>query len=470
MGSVYRRRRRLWLAFVGPDGHRVLRSSGFLVGEEKKARALLARLEAAVASDRPDELLHLTFAGYVKRWGTARVAQGLTNAKNDQARLERYAVPTLGRLLLTQVRPRHVHELITSLKNPEKGLAPRTIISVAGLVRRLFNDAVSHELVESSPYQLKRGELPKKRDKNPGWRSTALFTRDEAERLISDPALPEGRRVVYALGLLAGLREGEVSALRWRAIDKRREPLGSVAVVASFTRKNKREKAPKTGLAREVPLHPALATLLARWRLSGWAKSHGRQPKADDLVVPNQEGRHITDNNLLRALAIDLVALGMRPRRFHDARRTFISLARGDGANRDVLRTCTHDPMGDQFDQYTTFTHADRCEAVGKLKLELREGRLLKMAAGQAPETSGTDPLHSLLHARGNVHNDSTKRLAQGGIRSLLEVDPGGPSDQKTRASAGAVDSEGPSSPQACSSVAVAGYVTFDEQAEAGHA
>ncbi len=37
----------------------------------------------------------------------------------------------------------------------------------------------------------KRGELPAKTDKDPPWRSAAVFTREEVERLISDERIPE---------------------------------------------------------------------------------------------------------------------------------------------------------------------------------------------------------------------------------------------------------------------------------------
>lgn len=46
----------------------------------------------------------------------------------------------------------------------------------------------------------------------------------------------------------------------------------------------------------------------------------------------------------------------MRARRGHDLRRTFISLAREDGAHRDLLEPITHGPRGNIVDIYTTFT------------------------------------------------------------------------------------------------------------------
>jgi hypothetical protein len=55
----------------------------------------------------------------------------------------------------------------------------------------------------------------------------------------------------------------------------------------------------------------------------------------------------------------------------HDTRYTFISLARRDGARKDVLERITHNATGDVVDRYTTFDWAPLCEAVACLRLSL---------------------------------------------------------------------------------------------------
>ena len=63
--------------------------------------------------------------------------------------------------------------------------------------------------------------------------------------------------------------------------------------------------------------------------------------------------------------------LGLRPRRGHDLRRTFITLAQVDGARRDLLETITHGPRGDIVSVYTTFPWPALCAEVAKLQIEL---------------------------------------------------------------------------------------------------
>jgi hypothetical protein len=89
-------------------------------------------------------------------------------------------------------------------------------MSVHRALRSMFESAIVDELVESNPIKLKPGELPKKRDKDPTWRSQATYTVHEVERLISDSAIPVKRRVQYAIKALAGMRHGEVADLGHR--------------------------------------------------------------------------------------------------------------------------------------------------------------------------------------------------------------------------------------------------------------
>jgi integrase len=71
-----------------------------------------------------------------------------------------------------------------------------------------------------------------------------------------------------------------------------------------------------------------------------------RTPEPDDLIIPSRLGRNRNVNHMLRRFHQDLARLGLRKRRQHDLRRTFISLCLADGARKDVLRWITHGPNG----------------------------------------------------------------------------------------------------------------------------
>ena len=389
MGTIYERRGKLHIGFATEAGWKY-RNTGLPPSERKAAAKMLEQIEAELARGGGAASSGKTVREYFESWADERKG---TNAKADKRRLEQYVMPTIGSLQLREVRPKQMRALVRHLRYDKVGtngitLASRTILSTWGLIHRLFDDALSDELIDATPCHLKRGDLPPKTDKNPEWRKGAVFTRDETEALISDADISLDCRVMYALSFLGGLRCGEMSALRWKSFDPSTEGLACLLVSASYTRKNGFEKATKSSRPREVPVHPALQTLLVQWRDQGFEVQFGRAPKADDLILPNEIGEHRTDLNVGPALDRDLKRLGLRHRTHHNLRRTFISLGRADGANRDVLKTVTHDQVGDNFDGYTTFPWHVRCEAVLCLKIELRPGKLLKIkkaSGGNSP-------------------------------------------------------------------------------------
>lgn len=377
MGTVYLRGKTYWMAYRDSSGKRVQESTGLT--REDEARELLRIVERKVAASLTHEapqLEGLTVRRYFERWVREREERGLSSARDDRTRLERHAMPDLGHLPLVEVRTRHVRDLIRKLRTligpTKKQLAPRTVRHVYGLLHRMFEDALADELIGSNPCVLKKGDLPPKVDKNPEWRSTAVFTREEVEPLLSDARLPEDRRVLYALLFLTGMRIGEAVALRWNAWDASARPLGRLRVSRAFHRKQRREKGVKTERPREVPVHPVLARVLDAWRQEGWERKQGRPPTADDLVVPSRRGEHRRDPVVHAQLLEDLELLGLRGRRVHDTRRTFISLALADGADRDKLAWVTHGPKGDIVSLYTTLPWDALCTEVAKLKVELR--------------------------------------------------------------------------------------------------
>lgn len=141
----------------------------------------------------------------------------------------------------------------------------------------MFEDMVVDELIEANPIALKRGELPKKKDKGPTWRGQATFTKDELLGLFFDPRIPEYRRMVYAGAFFIG-RIGKWGARTFAHIDRTLQPQPGLLVATSFNRKKKRIKAVKSERPRRVPIHPLFAQLLKEWTEGGYPRTFGRSP------------------------------------------------------------------------------------------------------------------------------------------------------------------------------------------------
>ena len=371
MGSVYPRGKKLWARYKNEKGQWEGAPTPFHAGEGAKARRFLRELEARIDARKtvgasvglePGEAI--TVCRYAERWIDDRRKLGIKTWDDERARL-RHAMPLLGELKMEDVRPRQVRDVVLELRKAS-GLAPRTIRHVYATLVTMFRSAVADELITATPCVLAKGILPKKVDKDPSWRSGAIYTREEVERLISDVRIPEDRRLLYALKGLAALRHSEAAGLRWRQHDKTLEPLAALNLEET-----------KSQVPRRIPVHPVLASMLAGWKLAGWERTYGRAPTADDLIIPtrNLTGRQSPESQ--SALLGDLATLGLRRRRGHDLRRTFITLAQVDGARRDLLETITHGPRGDIINIYTSFPWPALCAEVAKLKIELREGKVL---------------------------------------------------------------------------------------------
>jgi integrase len=324
-------------------------------------------------------------ARYFERWIKERKASKLRSAHDDDTRLRKHAMPIIGSIKIEEARPRHIRDFVRKLKI-ESGLAPRTIHHVYGTLHTMFKDAVVEELILANPCVLRKGELPKKVDKDPLWRSQAIFTRSELEQLISDPRIAIERRIFYALLFLTGARFGEISALRWSRYHPEREPLGCLIIAESFDTKHKTVGPLKTEIPREVPVHAVLAELLAEWKLRGWHAVFGRHPGPDDLLIPYppkegdfNETTHWRSDTLRKALDLDCQMLGGRHRRTHDSRRTLISLARADGAQKDILKWATHGRPEGIIDAYSEFPWETLCAEFQKLKINLRRGQVIAL-------------------------------------------------------------------------------------------
>jgi integrase len=387
MGTVYPRGKTLWIAYKDANGERQWETTGLPLDMKEKARKVLDTVERKVEAER--EFIRdggeakftgpLTVRVYGERWVEQR--KGINEGKraDQRARLRNYIFPVLGEIPLKDLRPKHVRALAQALGEERsvrhgRKLAPRTILGIIRVLHTMLRDARIDELIDSNPCELKRGDVPSARDNDPRWRSGAIFTRDEVELLLGQPDIPDDLRMMIALLFLTGARIGEVLALRWRDYAPEMKPLGRLLVEKSWNSRLKQEVPTKTKQPRNVPVHPLLAKYLAEWKLGGWARHCGRAPEPDDLIVPRADGTCQFSCGFHRQLVGLLASLGMRKRRTHDTRRTFITLAQVDGAPADKLKWITHGPTESIIDVYTTLPWEFLCALVSPLKVSPRAG------------------------------------------------------------------------------------------------
>lgn len=414
--GVFVRGSKLWIRFRGVDGRWRNTRTGYDVGQETLAEEMLGevlrRVRKELAGEAPSdvgELGAITVRAFAETWLEERRALDL-DWTNDRGRLENHVFPRIGDMPIASVRTRHLIELFrwrrtTPLEATGELPSQRLVYNIYSVVSALFRDAKLAERIASSPCELDDRHLGPFVDKDPEWRAGAVFSRDEVQTIIADERIPFDRRVVYALEFLAGVRYGEAAGLRWRHYDPQLEPLGKLLVARSYNTRKHREKATKTNAERHVPVHPTLAAMLAEWKLHGWESMVGRAPVADDLIVPlppdvadrrrTRKGEPFRSHDWSgKRWREDLPMLGLRHRRGHDARATFITLALEDGADPHVIETrVTHTKRSrTAFDGYVRSRQwALVCAEVAKLKISrvAKVVEVVPLAVGESSATCG---------------------------------------------------------------------------------
>jgi integrase len=371
MGLFTRRRRSAtvyYISFVW-NGRQIQERAG----TDKRLAQQLERQrkrEVREGTYRPDRKSgSTTLANYAEGWIDARKRRGLRTASDDEGRLRVHVLPILGQKRIDSVSRKDIRELVERLR-AKADLASKTVRNIYGTLRTLFRDAVIEELVQIDPCVLPKGTLPSPRElsNSPTRRRPSIFTRDEIRVLLTDERIPSDRRLFYALLLLTGMRHGEAAGRRWKDLDEAAAPLAALTVATQYG-----DRALKTKTPRVVPVHPVLGELLSEWKLSGFQQCFARPATPDDFICPSRLGGPRARGTSLRNLQEDCAATGITARRVHDSRHTFISLARRDGARKEVLERVTHNAAGDIVDRYTTFDWEPLCEAVLCLRLSLKK-------------------------------------------------------------------------------------------------
>jgi integrase len=314
---------------------------------------------------------------YAELWSKRR-----TNAyAPDEAALLRryvYSRPWLSDMRLDEVKPRHVDRLIAEMR--AQGLSDKTITNAINVLKLAFKSAVREEAVAANPIVLEVRAL-----KTAPTVEKETYTPAEVAVLTRHHTIPWPIRVLNALCLFAGLREGEACGRRWRDLSDA-APLSALLVRDQYG-----GKALKTERPRVVPVHPELAAILEKWATEGFELYTGQAPKPDDFIVPNVSSRRAADHHsrssFYKAFVKHAEAAGVRPRSLHSTRHTFISLCRRGGARKDVLERVSHNSRGDIVDRYTHLDWEPLCEAVLCLKIDVHP--LLQPGTGNTGNSGG---------------------------------------------------------------------------------
>jgi len=231
-------------------------------------------------------------------------------AKDDRRRWKLHLGPFFGRMKPNEVGTADVERFITQSRSK---LAPGTIGVCVHILSALFSDLMSHKptpFATSNPCHALPKEVRRLMKGKLDPENVSFIEKlSDVKRIYL--TLPEPVSIAYALGAMAGLRTGEIVALKWEQVD-----LASRTITVRFQadRNSGEEREPKSGKPRKVPILDGLLPVLTEWKLKSGGKG---------LVVrPMQaQAAHISRDVLWDSLAEALASLGLQAMTWYQATR-----------------------------------------------------------------------------------------------------------------------------------------------------
>lgn len=261
--------------------------------------------------------------------------------RSYEAALRDHIVPRLGQARLADVQHREVQRIADDLLT--RGRDSSTIRNAVMPLRVIFRRAVEDGDLAVSPCTHLR--LPAVRG-----RRERISSPQEAERLLA--ALPERDRPIWATALYAGLRRGELMALRWADVDLAN---GLIRVERAYDEKAHVKIEPKNRAGRRtVPIVGALRDILVAHK--------AKQGQADGLVFGGDTP--FQPSNLWRRAQPAWKRAGLEPIGFHEARHTFASVLIAAGVNAKAITTYMgHASIQTTYDLYGKLMPGSEAEA-----------------------------------------------------------------------------------------------------------
>jgi integrase len=260
-----------------------------------------------------------------------------------EAALRHYIVRPLGGMRLADVQRRDVQRIADDLL--AEGRDPSTIRNALMPLRVIYRRALEDGDVAVNPCAHLR--LPAVRG-----RRERIASPDEAQQLLA--TLPERDRPIWATALFAGLRRGELMALRWEDVDL---AAGVIRIERSYDDKGRVEIEPKSRAGqRTIPIVGALRDVLVEHKT--------RQGRDSGLVFGSSPETPFQPSNLWRRAQRAWKRAGLEPIGLHEARHTFASVLIAAGVNAKAITTYMgHASIQTTYDLYGKLMPGSESEA-----------------------------------------------------------------------------------------------------------
>jgi integrase len=313
----------------------------------------------------------MTVAAFLERWIEHMASQVSPRSHERYAEIARNNLaPLLGGLALTKLRPEHISQayakaLANGRRDGSGGLSARTVTHMHRVLREALQQALRWRMLARNPADAVK---PPKVER----KQMSVLDTDATAELITT-ARGSSLAVPILLGVLCGLRRGEIVALRWRNVDLER---GQASVVASTEQTDAgcREKEPKSGRGRTVALAPLMVEELRSHRLrqAEGLLTLGVRLTDDHHVVARADGQALQPRSLTHAFVKFVRQHGLQIR-LHDLRHTHATHMLASGVHPKIAQErLGHSSIGITLDLYSHVLPGMQAEAVARVDDKLQ--------------------------------------------------------------------------------------------------
>ena len=264
--------------------------------------------------------------------------------------------PAVGATRLREIRRGTLNQLVGKLQ--AQGLSASTVRNILMPLRAIFRRAIDLELVAVNP----TAGLALPQD---GGRRERFATAAELGLLLA--VLPARDRPVWATAAYAGLRRGELMALRWSDVDL---GAGVIHVKRSHNPEVGTTGEPKSGAGtRRVPIPPVLRDYLVEHSM----RARPGQPLvfARSALAGRRRGPDgpFSDSGLSQRARKAWADHGLEPLTLHECRHTYASLMIAADESPKALQTYLgHSSITTTYDRYGHLMPAAEAASANRLQ------------------------------------------------------------------------------------------------------
>lgn len=304
------------------------------------------------AEKRLGELLHqldngtfmkpgkTTLAEYLEKWLKDYVWPNLAprTAEGYQYIVRSHLIPSLGQILLTQLKPEHLQhlyseKLASGRSDGKGGLSKRSVQYIHVTLHKALKNAVTLGMIGRNHADAVEPPRPQRRE---------IQTMNEVDiHIFLEFAKSTPYYALFYLALFTGMRRSELLALRWCDIDLFLCQLSVTRTIHQLHNGDIIFSQVKTDKSRRsIALSPSTAIVLREHReqQEELRQVLGRVLEKDDLVFCQIDGRPLLPDSITHAWMKLARHAGLKGIRLHDARHAHASLMLKQGVHPKIVQ------------------------------------------------------------------------------------------------------------------------------------